>query len=473
MKFQILILCLIFLLSCTKNKEKVAIQTSYENTIKKPSTIFNTIISENYNNKFDSIVSTKIIPLKLSETDLTEVLSKGKRYVYNYRNTQNKYSEFSTEKFFTPFYLDLFSEQELFNRLLKFSKAEWDSAVSYLQIFAVPNLKDKTRLIDMLSVNMDERRKLEKLSIIKSNLFFEDKIYLKKLMNRIIEMDSSQFLYGQKGKDNLLNNISYRYVYDNINTSSYEFVDSILNWDKSSDVRVMPEVFHSDPINHFLYSEPKYCETTISYLYEYSSEKIQKELHKKLSEANKLCIPSMNKYEKIDNIIERAQQSGLKEFNLSPSNKLFLKSQESGYGGGTPILKIISFSNIGIPFSEANSTLEPAIEITASIYKLKLIEVIKDINFITHKGEKFLTLEDYSNKTFGFNISKIENVDRAESKITQIFNYVLQSQSSGKRLVGLEKNIREGILIEKPSNVKMFVSNYDIELSIDRFINSN
>ena len=56
-------------------------------------------------------------------------------------------------------------------------------------------------------------------------------------------------------------------------------------------------------------------------------------------------------------------KNGLLDFQLKQADKLFLSNQQESYGGQLPILKVVEYSNCGIPFSELNESLNPAFEL--------------------------------------------------------------------------------------------------------------
>ena len=68
---------------------------------------------------------------------------------------------FQLMKSFYPFIWGMISEANLFNTLEVLPKANWQRVIHDLQYFAVPNLQDKNRLMELVRQNTESRLKLE------------------------------------------------------------------------------------------------------------------------------------------------------------------------------------------------------------------------------------------------------------------------------------------------------------------------
>jgi len=456
MKLRFIILVLLSLNFCTPK------QTN--KTIEKENLENQNNVMENYNLKFDSLANIKISNLILESSKIHALQSTGKNYKYKFSDTQDLRSEFSTDDIFLPFYLELMDENSLFKILETLTEAKWRSVISYLKEFSVPNLKDKRRLMKLISQNTKERFKLETESLIFATQFYKEKDILREHIKSIMKTDNEKFLHGEGGKFVLLDKLAYRYAYENVDKYSIELLELLVDRHHNHNYTYRSGYFHPTPLHYFLYFEPKSCENTLSYIYNNSKGQIKKETSNYLTTQKERCIVSEDKFFEVDKIITSAKKVGLMDFNLKDSDKLFLTNEKESYGGSIPKLKIVEYSTIGIPFSEINESLNPAVEITIKIYKKYLEDYIDELSIIENKEKKYLIIKDKSKEPWAFDITDVKYVSLPDNKLTDIFNYFLSKQKTKSRLVALGDRGTECIIVAEPNKVKTFANENEIEI---------
>ena len=457
MKINSIFILVIFTLSCKTARK------SPDNGLSKTNS---KILISNFNSKFDSLNNSKVAILENSEFLKLSEEAHSRNYVYEYDYSEKPLSDFSVDNIFLPFHLGLINEKELFVILNNIAKTNRE-IFYYLQKYPIPSLKDKARLIDYVKKNANNKERLETVSIITATQFHEDKRLLKELIDSLSTIDESNFAQGKFGKVNLIDKIAYRYAYNHIDDYIVNIVDRVIVGQREGDKHALfaPADFHPDPLYDFLFGELKYCENAFSYVYENSNKNIKQQLDKGRSRQESYCKFKEGSFEQIDKIISSAHKHGLTSFDLTTTHKLFLRNQKEEYGGEVPKLKIIYYSNLGIPFSELNGSLDPAPQLTALIYKNLLSVYIQGVDFKYYDHILHMIIEDTNLNKYAFDISKIENVWSPQNELTNIFNYILYKQSVKKRIVSLSSQGLECLLIGEPLKIKNFALENEIELS--------
>ncbi|MEO1515148.1 MAG: hypothetical protein AAFV95_09040 [Bacteroidota bacterium] len=422
---------------------------------------------------FDSVVHQKVFPLLADGETTNLVLSQGVKYVYRFENAQDLYSEFSIDDLFLPFYLGMMDEAALFQILESLTAENWERAIADLQHFAIPNLKDKHRLIRLASQHIrDERYRQQMESLIFATQFHLDKKRLREQIEKVMRMDPQSFYTGERMKRNILGNMAHRYAYEQIDSFALELVDVLFAEQASTSGQGQIASYHQrdfapDPLHAFLYFEPQPCNNLLNHINDHGDDQARKKVSRHLSKQKDRCLASEEKLAEVEQLIQSAHLAGILNFDLRPSDKLFLANQKESYGGTTPLLKLVSHSKLGTPFSELNESLRPAVEMTAYMYPKLLKEYIHSTSIFAYDGKKYLLAMDQSKKTWCFDISRFEHVNGPDNSFTDVFNFLLSQQKTISRLVPLERDGFECLLLADPKKTRTFAAENGIELLME------
>ena len=69
------------------------------------------------------------------------------------------------------------------------------------------------------------------------------------------------------GKYVLLDKIAYRYAFDHVDQYALALLEKIIDRNKEFNYSYRPANFYQNPLDYLLYFELKFCENTLTYIY--------------------------------------------------------------------------------------------------------------------------------------------------------------------------------------------------------------